>query len=136
MELFHCLLLVIDDADVLDRYTRDYLQYLVQHLPDMGIQIVVFSQERLFPFSEVEHIPALGVDDCQKLLQMTFPDSDFTYISEVRFFKGSQGKPDDHRTDFPGMLSGKDKGNSTLVLIWKRLSMPARFIIRLWRRSV
>ncbi|GAB1365696.1 hypothetical protein MASR1M36_05670 [Candidatus Cloacimonadaceae bacterium] len=115
MELFHCLLLVIDDADVLDRYTRDYLQYLVQHLPDMGIQIVVFSQERLFPFSEVEHIPALGVDDCQKLLQMTFPDSDFTYISESEIFQRiTGGNLMIIERIFRELLSGKDKGKFDL----------------------
>lgn len=32
--MFHPFLLVIDDSDVLDNYTRDYLQYLVQYLPD------------------------------------------------------------------------------------------------------
>ncbi|MDD4310342.1 MAG: tetratricopeptide repeat protein, partial [Candidatus Cloacimonetes bacterium] len=86
-ELFKPLLLVIDDCDVLDRYSRDYLQYLVQYLPGMGIQIVVFSQERLFPFSDVEHIPALGVEDCQQLLQHTFPDTTFTYASESEIFQ-------------------------------------------------
>ncbi len=85
--LFKPLLLVIDDCDVLDKYSRDYLQYLVQYLPDMGIQIVVFSQERLFPFSELELIPALGVEDCQQLLKLTFPKKDFTYISESEIFQ-------------------------------------------------
>jgi len=50
MEMFHQLLLVIDDCDVLDKYTRDFLQYLVSYLPDAGIQIVALTQERLFPF--------------------------------------------------------------------------------------
>jgi Nif-specific regulatory protein len=115
MELFHSMLLVIDDCDVLDKYTRDYLQYLVQSLPDLGIQIVVFSQERLFPFSEVEHIPALGVDDCQKLLQMTFPDSDFTYISESEIFQRiTGGNLMIIERIFRELLTGKSKGKFDL----------------------
>jgi len=87
MELFQPFLLVIDDSDVLDNYTRDYLQYLVQYLPDAGIQIVVFSQKRLFPFSEVDNIPSLGVDDCQTLLQLTFPEKNFAGSSESEIFQ-------------------------------------------------
>lgn len=87
MELYQPLLLLVDDCDVLDGYTRDYLQYLVQYLPDLGIQIVVFTQARLFPFSELENIPALGVEDCQQLLQMTFPDTDFNNGSESEIFQ-------------------------------------------------
>ncbi|MDD3234844.1 MAG: sigma 54-interacting transcriptional regulator [Candidatus Cloacimonetes bacterium] len=84
---FKPMLLVIDDCDVLDKYTQDYLQYLVQYLPETGIQIVAFSQERLFPFSEVEHIPPLGVEDCQRLLQIAFPNEEFSYVSESEIFQ-------------------------------------------------
>ncbi len=91
MELFHQMLLVIDDCDVLDKYTRDYLQYVVSFLPDVGIQIVAFTQERLFPFSVADHIPELGVEDCQKLLQLTFPDADFGYVTEGEIFRRITG---------------------------------------------
>ncbi len=87
MELFHSLLLVIDDCDVLDAYTRDYLQYLVQYLPETGIQIVAFTQTRLFPFSEMENIPALEIEDCQRLLQLTFPGTDFSNSSDSEIFQ-------------------------------------------------
>lgn len=90
-QLFKSCLLVIDDCDVMDKYTRDYLQYVVQYLPEAGIQVVVFSHERLFPFSEVEHIPALGVEDCQHLLKLTFPDQAFTYVSESEIFQRITG---------------------------------------------
>ncbi|HQF34696.1 MAG TPA: sigma 54-interacting transcriptional regulator [Candidatus Cloacimonas acidaminovorans] len=87
MELFQPFLLVIDDCDILDNYTRDYLQYLVQYLPDTGIQIVVFTQTRLFPFAELDNIPTLGVEECQRLLQLTFPETDFTGSSESEIFQ-------------------------------------------------
>jgi len=87
MEMFHPFLLVIDDSDVLDNYTRDYLQYLVQYLPDTGIQIVVFTQTRLFPFSELDNIPTLEVEECQRILQLTFPERDFAGSSESEIFQ-------------------------------------------------
>lgn len=73
---------VVDDADILDRYTLDYLQYLVQYASESGIQIVTLSQQRLFTFSNVEIIPFLNVDDLQKLLHLTFTDSELGYIKE------------------------------------------------------
>ncbi|MDY0151192.1 MAG: sigma 54-interacting transcriptional regulator [Candidatus Cloacimonas sp.] len=115
MELFHPMLLVIDDCDVLEVYTREYMQYLVQYLPELGLQIVAFSQERLFPFSELEHIPALGVDDCQKLLQLTFPDTEFTYASESEIFQRiTSGNLMIIEKIFREMLSQKPKGKFDL----------------------
>ncbi|PKN73681.1 MAG: hypothetical protein CVU50_02915 [Candidatus Cloacimonetes bacterium HGW-Cloacimonetes-3] len=115
LALFKPLLLVIDDCDVLDKYSRDYLQYLVQYLPDMGIQIVAFTQERLFPFSEIENIPALGVEDCQNLLQLTFPNKDFTYISESEIFQRiTSGNLMIIERIFREMLSRKPKGDFDL----------------------
>lgn len=74
--------LVIDDGDVLDEFTRSYLQYLVQFAEDTGIQIVFLTQSRMFNFSEVEYVPLLNIDDLQKLLHLTFPDADLGYIKE------------------------------------------------------
>ncbi len=75
-------LLIIDDCDVLDEYTRDFLQYLVQYAEDSGIQIIVLSQKRLFPFSIVEYIPVLTADDLQDLLAKSFQDHEIGYITE------------------------------------------------------
>ncbi|MDD2229025.1 MAG: sigma 54-interacting transcriptional regulator [Candidatus Cloacimonetes bacterium] len=114
-ELFKSMLLVIDDCDVLDKYTRDYLQYLVQYLPEIGIQIVAFSQERLFPFSEVENIPALGVEDCQQLLQITFPNEEFSYVSESEIFQRiTSGNLMIIERIFREMLAKKPKGKFDL----------------------
>ncbi|MBW6514680.1 MAG: sigma 54-interacting transcriptional regulator [Candidatus Syntrophosphaera sp.] len=74
--------LIIEDGDVLDQYTRDYLQYLVQYAEDCGIQIVFFSQKRLFAFSHVEYIPALSTDELQKLVHLNFPEAELGYVKE------------------------------------------------------
>lgn len=74
--------LIIDDCDVLDAYTRDYIQYLVQYAEDCGLQIIVISQKRLYPFSIMETIPALTPDDLQSLIAKTFPGQDIGYITE------------------------------------------------------
>lgn len=81
-DLLKPMLLIIDDCDVLDTYTRDYLQYLIQYAADCGIQILAFSQARLFPFSTVLHLSSLNAEDLQKLLSIIFPDAKLSYISE------------------------------------------------------
>ncbi|MDZ4181717.1 MAG: tetratricopeptide repeat protein, partial [Candidatus Cloacimonadaceae bacterium] len=81
-ELLKSRLLIIDDCDVLDAFSRDFLQYIVHYAEDSGIQIIVITQKRLFPFAEAEYIPSLNVDDLQKLLRVTFPQADLSYITE------------------------------------------------------
>jgi len=75
-------LLIIDDCDVLDEFTRDFLQYLIQYAEDIGLQVLVYSQERLFPFSIIEFIPILTPDDLRMLLSKTFPKAEIGYITE------------------------------------------------------
>jgi len=74
--------LIVDDCDVLDPFTRDFLQYLVHSAEDCGIQIVAISQKRLFPFAAVEYIPSLNIDDLGKLLHFAFPDQELSYVTE------------------------------------------------------
>jgi Nif-specific regulatory protein len=81
-ELLHPRVLIIDDGDVLDQYSKDFLQYIVQYAEDSGIQIVFFSQERTFPFSQLEQIDPLTAEDLQKLLQMTFEKKGHNYEKE------------------------------------------------------
>ena len=81
-DLLHPQVLVIDDCDVLDLYSRDFLQYLVQYAAEYGIQVLAFSQQHLFPFSRVENLPVLGAEDLQKLLSHIFPAAQMSYISE------------------------------------------------------
>lgn len=81
-DLLKPMVLVIDDCDVLDLYSRDFLQYLVQYAADCGVQILAFSQQHLFPFSIVEKLPSLGAEDLQKLLSQIYPSARLSYISE------------------------------------------------------
>jgi transcriptional regulator with GAF, ATPase, and Fis domain/Tfp pilus assembly protein PilF/predicted negative regulator of RcsB-dependent stress response len=81
-ELLREMVLIVDDCDVLDEYSRDFLQYLVQYASDASIQIVALSQERLFPFSIVENLPSLGAEDIQKLLGSIFLGAGSSYITE------------------------------------------------------
>jgi Nif-specific regulatory protein len=74
--------LIIDDGDVLDPFTRDYLQYLVQFAEESGLQIVVITQQRLFSFSEAEYVPPLDIDELQRLLSLVFPDAELGYVTE------------------------------------------------------
>ncbi|MDY0299780.1 MAG: sigma 54-interacting transcriptional regulator [Candidatus Cloacimonadaceae bacterium] len=81
-ELLQPIVLIVDDCDVLDSYSRDFLQYLVQYASEIGIQIIALSQKRLFPFSDEENLPSLGAEDLQKLLGSIFPSAGLSYISE------------------------------------------------------
>ncbi|MCB5268656.1 MAG: sigma 54-interacting transcriptional regulator [Candidatus Cloacimonetes bacterium] len=90
-DLLHSLVLVIDDCDVLDQYSRDFLQYLVQYASDCGLQVLAFSQQHLFPFSIVEKLPSLGVEDMQKLLGQVFPSARLSYISEGEILHNISG---------------------------------------------
>ncbi len=107
--------LIIDDCDVLDLFTREYLQYLVQYAEEAGIQIVAISQTRLFSFSEVEYIPALTVDDLQKLLQLTFPEAELGYAKESEILhKITTGNLMIVEKILLEMLSGNTKGSFDL----------------------
>lgn len=90
-ELLKPLVLLVDDADVLDDYSSKFLQYLVQSAPDAGIQIIALSQSRQFPFSTVETMPDFTAEELQKLLGMVFPDSGLSYISEGEILHNISG---------------------------------------------
>jgi len=80
--LFQPCLIIIDDCDILDVYTRDFLQYLVHYAEDTGIQIITLSHVKLFPFSEIEFMQPLSVEDVQVIIQKGFPDSGIGYAKE------------------------------------------------------
>ncbi len=84
LEKLQPTVLIIDDADVLDEYTRNYLQYLVQYAQDSGIQIITLSHKRLFSFSEIEYIPLPSEENLQQLLLELFPGSDTNFSSESK----------------------------------------------------
>ncbi|HNX37117.1 MAG TPA: sigma 54-interacting transcriptional regulator [Candidatus Cloacimonadota bacterium] len=110
LNLLSPMVLIIDDCDVLDSYTLEFLQYLVQYTPDSGIQIVTISQKRLFTFSEVEYIPAPSVDSIQKLLKSLFPDNKRSYQSESEIlYKISDGNLMVMERILIEMMQGKGK---------------------------
>ena len=80
-ELLKPLLLIVDDCDILDEFTREFLQYLVLFAQDSGIQVVALTQSKLFSFSHFEHIPSLGTDDLEQILQMLFSGDELAYVS-------------------------------------------------------
>ncbi len=73
-KLLKPMLLIVDDCEILDSYSREYLQYLIHAVPDIGIKIVALTQSHLFSFSHYEPIPALNTDDMQRIIQIAFPD--------------------------------------------------------------
>jgi len=84
-------LLIIDDCDVLDLYTRDFLQYIVQYFEDAGIQIIALSHKQLFPFSETELLSPLNVENIEELIQKSFPDSQIGYAKDSEILMSISG---------------------------------------------
>lgn len=81
MDMLKPMVLIVDDCDVLDSFSREFLQYIVHFAEEAGIQIVAITQNRLFPFSIFEFIPALTTDDLQQILTVAFPDDQLGYVS-------------------------------------------------------
>lgn len=90
-ELIQPMALIIDDCDILDQYTRDYLQYLVQYASEYGLQILSFSQDHLFPFAVHEKLPVLSADDLQNMLRLIYPSAQLSYISEGEILQKISG---------------------------------------------
>ena len=81
LEMLKPMVLIVDDCDVLDSFSREFLQYLVHYAEEAGIQIIAISQNRLFPFAVFEYIPSLTTDDLQQILQVSFPNEQLGYVS-------------------------------------------------------
>jgi len=80
-------LFIIDDCDILDQYSRDFLQYIVQYAEDSCIQIIALSHKKLFPFSDVEYLHPLGIENIEFLIQKSFPDSHIAYAKDSEILK-------------------------------------------------
>ncbi len=66
------LILLIDNADAIDSYTLDFLQYFVQYPTERQIKIIVFTASELFPFSSKEHLDFFNVSDILLVLSELF----------------------------------------------------------------
>lgn len=80
-------LLIVDDCDLMDSYSRDFLQYIVQYAEDARLQVIALSHKKLFPFSEVDHMLPLSKENIEQLIHKTFPDSNLAYTKESEIFK-------------------------------------------------
>lgn len=81
LELLKPMLLIVDDCETLDEFSREFLQYLVLFAEGAGIQIVAITHKKLFSFSSFEHIPSLTTDDLEQILRLVFPEEELGYVS-------------------------------------------------------
>lgn len=80
-------ILIIDDSDLLDEYSRDFLSYLIQSSEDIGIHVIAFSRSKLFPFSETDYLHPLSVENIDVLVSKSFPDKQYSYIKDSEILK-------------------------------------------------
>jgi len=80
-------LFIIDDCDIMDIYSRDFLQYIVQYAEDAGLQIISLAHKKLFPFSEVDFMLPLSKENIEHLIHKIFPDLSAGYAKESEIIK-------------------------------------------------
>jgi Nif-specific regulatory protein len=80
-------LLIVDDCDVMDEYSRDFLQYLVQYAEDLGLQILALTHKKLFPFSDIDYMHPLTVENIEFLMKQAIPEADLGYFKESEILK-------------------------------------------------
>ncbi|MCB5231136.1 MAG: sigma 54-interacting transcriptional regulator, partial [Candidatus Cloacimonas sp.] len=64
--------IVIDNCDLLDRYTLDFLQYYVQYAAEERVHFIGLTSEELFPFSEKIKLDYLSYSDILLVLKDIF----------------------------------------------------------------
>ncbi|MCK9329657.1 MAG: sigma 54-interacting transcriptional regulator [Candidatus Cloacimonetes bacterium] len=89
--LFKSCLLLIDNAELLDQYTLDFLQYLVQYAYDKNIIIVTFNTDELFPFSIKHKIKYLTANDIKAVLQEIYHLKDNSFDTEAEVLENITG---------------------------------------------
>ena len=90
-KLFKPTILVIDNCDLLDSYSIDFIQYLVQYAADHKIHIVTFNTTELFPFSIREHLELLSAQEIQTTLYELYDRKDIDYAIEADVLKNITG---------------------------------------------
>ncbi len=83
----HDLVLLIDNGEVLDNFTLEFIQYFVQYSTSRQIKIIVFSTKELFPFSTKERLDFFNVTDILKVLADLFnqKEEDLQSQGEILF---------------------------------------------------
>ncbi|HPM02095.1 MAG TPA: sigma 54-interacting transcriptional regulator, partial [Candidatus Cloacimonadota bacterium] len=84
-------LILIDNADLLDQYSVDFIQYLVQFAHESKIQIITFSSGELFPFSTKKNLKYLKAKDIAELLKELFPEDNKKYDTEAEIIENMTG---------------------------------------------
>lgn len=84
---FKPVTILIDDCELLDQYTRDFIQYLVQYAEDASIHIIAFTRQKTFPFSDKENLDYLGKEDIKRLLHLIFTKTKSEFASESEILK-------------------------------------------------
>ncbi len=81
------LILLIENGELLDTYTRDFLQYFVQYAIGCKLKIVVFTTKELFPFSTKEQLESFDVSNVLLLLSEFFnqKEEDLEAQAEILF---------------------------------------------------
>ncbi len=69
-------LVLVDDCNLLDQYTLDFIQYLVQYAHDKRINFITFTNHDTFPFSHKIHLEFLSDDQILQVLDTLFPDEE------------------------------------------------------------
>ena len=90
-DLIKPCILMIDNADLLDNYTIDFLQYLVQYAADKKIVIATFSSNELFPFSTKFKVEYLSANDIKHILAEVFKTSENNFETEAEIIKNITG---------------------------------------------
>ncbi len=79
-----CIIL-IDDCNLLDTYTKDFIQYIINYWSDIPLKVVAFTPVSIFTFSDKFTLDFLSQEDIVKLLTVSFPNikSDFQNEAEI-----------------------------------------------------
>ncbi len=79
-----CIIL-IDDCNLLDNYTKDFIQYIINYWNDIPLKVVAFTPENNFTFSDKFILDFLTQEDIVKILTVSFPNikSDFQNEAEI-----------------------------------------------------
>jgi len=56
-------MIIIDDIDLIDSYTKDFIQYLIEAAPNQSLRFISFSVKPIFTFSTKIRLPLLSKVD-------------------------------------------------------------------------
>ncbi len=90
-DLIKPCILLIDNADLLDQYTIDFIQYFVQYAGDKRVHFVTFNTSEIFPFSTKKSLVYLKSKDIKQILKEIFPKDSRKFESEAEILENITG---------------------------------------------